>query len=740
MSTISTTLNVVDRMTSPMRGIISSVQRTIDVLESVDTAINKGFNTSKINAAGAAVGKVNSDYERMKEEINKTSNNQERLNKKLSEGTSSATSFINGMKGLSVVQKLLSLITGQFDSAMKRMDTMTNFNRTMTAITGDAGLAKASMEELKATTKGTAYGLDVAAGAVQNFTTRGMNIGAATSEVGKWADAVSFYGDGTNESLNTVQDALGKMMSKGKVEMEQLNRLTDSGINAVGIYAQATGKSTADVQDDLSKGKISAMDFITTTSNAFTEGTNGVLKIAGAAKEAGATWETTTANCKAAVTRGLISIVDGINEGLTNAGFGTILDGVTNFGSTMENVMGKVGNFAGRTITLLSPVLNLIRNIGSFIVDNWSSIAPIIMGIVTAFGVYNAILLAYNIIETISNGIKALSAAHSALKAGATLSEAAATEIAEGAQVGLNTALLACPIFWIIAAIIALIAIIYAVVAAINKAKGTSISATGVILGSLAAAGAFIWNLFLGILDIALMVINHLINRWVSFANFFANLFNDPVASIIHLFSDMASQILNILQSIASAIDKVFGSNLASAVSGWQSSLASKTEEAAKKYGNGSYQKVLDEVNLSSESLGLKRIDYSNAYKTGYSAGEKVTGKIGGLKDAFSTASSDALTNSANLANLADTTASNTGNTAKNTGKVADAVTASAEDLKYIRDIAEQEAINRFTTAQITVNMTNNNNVNGDTDIDGITEHLRTRLEAEMNAVAEGVY
>lgn len=669
MATISTTINVVDRMTSPMQGIISSVQKTIDVLESVDKATDKGFDTSKLTEARRAIDRVNAEYEEVKETIKKTSDNQEQLNQKLSASKASATSFVKGMMGLSVVQKVLSMITGQLDSAMKRMDTMKNFNRTMTAITGDANLAKASLEELKQVTKGTAYGLDTAASAVQNFTTRGMSIGNATSEVAKWADAVAFYGDGTNETLNTVQDALGKMMSKGKVEMEQLNRLTDAGINVVGIYAQATGRSAADVQDDLSKGKISAMDFITTTSTAFEEGTNGVLKIAGAAKEAGGTWATSIANMKAAVTRGLISVIDGINAGLENAGFGTILDGITNTGVTIENMLNKVGTFATNVITLLSPVLNLVRDIGTFISDNWSIIAPIVMGIVTAIGLYNAILIAHNIIEGISNGLKVLSATLSVAKGTATAAEAAATTGATAAQIGFNAALLACPLTWIILAIIAVIAIIYVVIAAINKSRDTTISATGVILGALAAASAFIWNLFLGILDIALAVISNLINKWVAFANFFGNLFNDPVAAIIHLFSDMANKILNILKGIAQAIDKVLGSNLASAVSGWQGTLATKTEAAAKKYGNGSYQKVLDEVNLSSESLGLKRIDYKNAYTAGYNAGEKVDSKIKGVKDALKGAGADSAL--ANLANSSNTTAGNTGNTAKNSGKIA---------------------------------------------------------------------
>jgi tape measure domain-containing protein len=312
---------IVDKMTGTMQGIINSVQKTIDILDEVDSATSKGFDTSKIDSARRIIDEVNAEYQETQEQIKKAANNQETLNQKLSTGKTSASSFVKAIAGLSVVQKVLSLVTGQLDSAISRMDTMTNFNRTMTAVTGSADLASASLSELKTITKGTAYGLDTAASAVQNFTTRGMSIGNATSEVGKWADAVAFYGDGTNETLETVQDALGKMMSKGTVEMEQLNRLTDAGINAVGIYAQATGKSTASVQDDLSSGKISAMDFITTTSTAFEEGTNGVLSIAGAAKEAGGTWATSLSNMKAAVTRGLISVIDSINEGLTNAGF-----------------------------------------------------------------------------------------------------------------------------------------------------------------------------------------------------------------------------------------------------------------------------------------------------------------------------------------------------------------------------------------------------------------------------------
>jgi tape measure domain-containing protein len=728
LATISTTISIVDKMTGTMQGIINSVQKTIDILDEVDSATSKGFDTSKIDSARRIIDEVNAEYQETQEQIKKAADNQETLNQKLSTGKTSASSFVKAIAGLSVVQKVLSLVTGQLDSAISRMDTMTNFNRTMTAVTGSADLASASLSELKTITKGTAYGLDTAASAVQNFTTRGMSIGNATSEVGKWADAVSFYGDGTNETLETVQDALGKMMSKGTVEMEQLNRLTDAGINAVGIYAQATGQSTSSVQDDLSSGKISAMDFITTTSTAFEEGTNGVLSIAGAAKEAGGTWATSISNMKAAVTRGLISVIDSINEGLTNAGFGTILDGITNFGDTMETVLGKIGDFANRTITMLSPLLNLIKNVGSFVIDNWSIIEPILGGIVTALGLYYTAQLAMNTINGIAAGIESVKAFAETVHTAALAKKTGATFAATAAQYGFNAALLACPLTWIVIAIIAVIAIIYAVIAVINKVKDTTISATGIILGVLAWTSALILDIIIGIINSIIQIIYSIfvepfigIIEWVlNAANGGFNSFGDAVANLI---GQIISWFLSLGKVVTTIIDAIFGTD-------WTAGLSSLQDTVTSWGTNDNAEKI------ELETPQISRLSLKNAYNTGYSAGEKIDSKIKGLTDSLTTDNST----TKQLQDLLDSTENNTSDTASNTSDIADSLSATSEDLKYIRDIAEQEAINRFTTAEITVNMTNNNNVNNDTDLDGIAEHLRTKIEAEMYAVSEGVY
>lgn len=371
-----------------------------------------------------------------------------------------------------------------------------------------------------------------------------------------------------------------------------------------------------------------------------------------------------------------------------------------------------------------TPILEFI----SLLAQNWSVLEPIVLGLATAIGLYTAALITYNTIKGVSALLESVHAAAQMMSTGATFA-------ATAAQYGFNAALLACPLTWILLIIIAVIAIIYAVIAAINKLQGTTISATGVIVGALMAAVAFIWNLFLGLVDLVLACVNALINPWIQFANFFGNLFNDPIGAIVHLFGDMADSILGILESIAKAIDKVFGSNLAGAVQGWRSGLNSKIEAVANEYGNGSYEKVMDNLNLSSESLGLKRWSYTDAYNTGYSWGEGAEESVSSM---FSSFSGDDLNGYGGY----DTSQipSNIADTAGNTDAMKDSMDITSEDLKYLRDIAETEVVNRFTTAEIKVEMNNNNTISSDMDLDGVVDYLANGVNEAMEKAAEGVH
>ena len=772
MGTIRTGIELNDNFSSVLYNIIGSVNLAIYQMEEMRQSLSASIDTSHIEGARESIDRAamslremeeaasvsvapamssmdvaaaNSNYEQLRQNVESTGQHirdnteeQQRFNQAVNSGTTSSNNLLKGLIGLHVVQSVVNTVTGQIDAAMKRMDTMTTFQRTMTAITGSSDMAAASLNQLKDITTGTAYGLDVAAMAVQNFTTRGMGIGNATSEVGKWADAVAFYGDGTNESLTTVTDALGKMMTKGTVEMDQLNRVTDTGIDAVGIYAQATGRSAADVQSDLSDGIISSMDFISTVSTAFEEGTNGVLNISGAAKEAGATWATTIANAKAAITRGWISLIDNANAALANAGFGTILDGIRELGETAERVMGKIGIAVGTTLTILSPAFQFMQDAAGFIADNWSILEPIVWGLIAALVVYNATMgIAW--LTTLQN--IAAKIAHALASAAETVAIFALI----AAQDGLNAALAACPLTWIIILIIAIIALIFAVCTAIAKMTGVANTGFGVICGGISVAIQFFKNLGLTVADIALgigMAINTLGQNIMT-------AFGNAIHAVQSWWYGLLSTVMTVISGICAQLNKLpFVEFDYSGVTEAANKYAGKAAELAGQKGD--YESISDAFKEGWNTFDIFPKNWvNNAFNKGSEWGDDKMNKLSGLLDGFGNIPNaddylkgygDDSTN-----NLGDTLdKSGTGNKvadiANSAGNIENTLTATSEDLKYLRDIAERDTINRFTTAEISIVQTNNNKIASDMDLDGVVEGLTSAVDEAISNATEGVH
>ncbi len=623
-------------------------------------------------------------------------------------------------------------VSGAFD----RIDTMNRFQKTITTMTGDAGMADAALAKLKDTTVGTAYGLDVASKATQGFLTRGMGLGAATEQVRIWADAVSFYGKGTNEQFENVVDAVGKIYSKGTVEAMQLDRLFDAGIGAAEIYAKAVGKSVGEVKDALTNREISSVDFIDTVTKAMDTGVSS-----GAAKEAGDSWATTFANVKTAATRGWTGVIQSIDDQLAAHGLPSSMELVQSFGQTVENVLGSVADSMGIVIDWGMRIGDTLSSAGTFISDNWGIIEPVLWGIVAALGAYYTVMGLIKAVEIISAGIKIALAVASFAHAAATKSQAGAAAYATAAQYGLNTALLSCPLTWIIVAIIALIAVIIILANHFSGAGHVAQSVFGAICGGIKVVIHFFKNLFFVVVDIASGI-------WEALKAVVKNiptLFYNAICDVQSFFYGLLSSALEVVEGICEALNRLpFVDFDYSGISQAADNYAAKSAEAA---GNKrDYVSVKDAFNKGLETYEVFSPDWvKDAYKAGAEWGDGVSDKVKGFftiedpykgkdKDKESEIDPNALADSTSL------TANNTDDTAKNTAKTANSLSATSEDLKYLRDIAGRDYVNKFTTAEIKVNMTNHNTVNNEMDLDGISKKLREDFEGELYVMAEGVH
>ena len=75
-----------------------------------------------------------------------------------------------------------------------------------------------------------------------------------------------------------------------------------------------------------------------------------------------------------------------------------------------------------------------------------------------------------------------------------------------------------------------------------------------------------------------------------------------------------------------------------------------------------------------------------------------------------------------------------------NTAKMVDSMDATGKCLEYLRDLAEQEVINRYTTAEITIEMNNENHIASNMDLDGVVSYIGKGIEEQIEIIAEGVH
>lgn len=752
MATIYSAIQLQDKFTPVLKQVISAVGTTINAMDQMQAAmsVTMSVDTSALDQAKnqmeqarISMEKLDAAAEKMEQARTSTRKLGDEVDKIEQPIQRARVGFSSWQKAIIVADSAVSLLKntigrlgiGDTSGAFNRMDTMARFTKTASIMTGDTQMANAALQELKDNTLGTAYGLDVAAKSTQGFMTRGMDIGNAADQVRIWSDAVSFYGEGTNEQMQNVVDAVGKMYSKGTVEADQLDRLFDAGIGAAEMYAKAVGRSTSDVKKDLSDGKISSVDFIQTVSEALDKGVSH-----GAAKDAGGTWATTFSNMHAAFNRGWVSILQSVDDSLAAHGMPSLMEMVSGFGQKVERVMNSAGGVINRVIDMAVTVGTTLGKAGAFVQDNWSLIAPILTGVIT-------LLIAYNAVKLISAGITAVQSAAESIHATVVALGTAQTFGAAAAQTSLNAALLACPITWFVVGIVAVAVALNLVIGRYNKLQGTHISTVGAICGTFNIAIQFIKNALIGAANVFMAIKNAVVAMGQNIGTVFYNL----GAELKEFWYGLLGTIVDVILGICNTINKIPFVDIDT--SGLENAAG---DYAASEYeanaGKAEYKDIGEEFTngmLTFETDNIFTEDWDDwlldTYNSGYKFGEGLSNKVKGTLDDFTNFD---FTKDQNVDKAKDFTSklekgklgSNAAATAKNTDKMSKSLAVTAENIKYLRDFATEKSINRYTSTTVRVEMHNQNTISSDQDIDGVVNRLKSRIQEEFDSSGEGAH
>ena len=708
-----------DTANSQLKQLRSQLDRAIQEQNNLNTAM-QNMDVSGANAAYLQLSQTVGNTERY---IRDNTDEQGRFNQEIQEGVSGAEGLMGTIKrvvgayvGIQSVGKILNM-SDELTQTTSRLDLMNNsFNE----INGTANETSELVNMVYAAAQDARGSLDSMASVVARFGNNARDAFGNSEEVVAFADLVqkqmTIAGASTQEAAN-AELQLSQALGSGVLRGDELNSIFEQAPNLIQNIADYLDVPIGKIRDMAADGEITG-DIVKAAIFSAADDINAKFD------EMPMTWGQIWQSMQNTAVMAFQPVLQRLN-GMANS-------------NAFQGFVDEAIEAMATTANIVLNIFDLMSQAGSFVADNWSVISPIVYGVIAALAVYGAYLAITKGLELASAAAGVVHAVAMSAKIGITAALTGSTMAATAAQMGYNGALYACPIVWIIILIIALIAIFYAAVAVVNHFARTTTSATGLICGAFATALAFIGNLFIGAVNTIIGIGVTLWNLIANFVNAFALIFNNPIAGIEALFLSLFNFIVEVIESAARMLDAVFGSSLADAVAGFQNKVQAKVDAVISENGGSEILKTVDMSDYQ-----FNRFDYGDAWNSGYNFGEKIDDKISNFSlsdifgktdipnpDDYISGFSDAIANSGaggNLDSIAD-----------DTSAIKDSVDITDEDLKYLRDIAEQEAINRFTTAEIKLDMTNNNNVSSNADLDGIVDGMTTKVLEALEIVREG--
>ena len=673
-------------------------------------SLNQAMQNMDVSAANDAYLRLSQTVGNTERYIRDNVDEQGRFNQEISAGTQQANELTNTIKRAVAAYVSIQSVGKALNISDELVQTTSRLNMMNDGVQTTAEL----VNMVYAAAQDARGSFSQMADVVARFGNNAKDAFSSSEEVVAFADLIqkqmTIAGASTQEAAN-AELQLSQALGSGVLRGDELNSIFEQAPNLIQNIADYLDVPIGKIREMAADGELSA-DVVMAAIFSAADDINSKFN------EMPMTWGQIWQSMQNTALIAFQPVLQRLNDLANSEAFQTFIQGAIEAMATLANI--------------LLNVFEVAASVGAFIGDNWSIIAPIIYGVIAALGAYLAIMGIVNAITAISAAIDATKAAVDALAAGQTF-------LWTVQQYGLNAALAACPITWIIVLIIALIAIIFAVCNAIAKMTGIANSGFGVITGGVNVVIQFFKNLGLTVANIALGIGNAI----AALASNMMTAFHNAIYSVQSWFYNLLSTALSVIEGICSALNKLpFVEFDYSGISSAADDYAAKASEAA---GNKEdYQSISDAFNEGFTTFDAFQDGWaSDAFNAGAAWGDGIADKVSNfsLSDVFgqtdipnvgdyTSGFNDAIANSG--------VGDSIGNIDDNTGKIKDSLDVTEEDLKYLRDIAEQESINRFTTAEVTINQTNNNNVSSDTDLDGFITALDDAMGEAIDEVTNG--
>ena len=762
--TLRASIALYDGMTSPLRHMTNAMNTLLSGFEKMQGASKNAVDVSSLKYARTELAKAETAFDGIEQSIRDADKRQKQFNQSIKAGTNASNGLWGKIKSIAGAYIGMQTVVGAVQLSDQLTSTNARLNNAQLMFDDGGSLQELEKKVMASAQRSRANYMDTAS-AIAKMGTNAKDAFSNMDEVVGFTELINkqfVIGGASAQEQSSAMLQLTQALSSGVLRGEELNSVFENAPSIVQNIADYLDVPIGKIREMAAEGQITA-EIVKNATFAATDDINKAFE------SMPMTWTQVFTVMQNKAIEILQPLLNKINEIVNSEKFQTFANGAM--------------NAFGGIVSVLGNVFDLVVNIGSYIVDNWSWIAPIIMGIVTALLLYKAATIAITVVEGIRAVATGVLAAAQALQTGATFA-------ATAAQYGLNAALWACPITWIIALVIALIVVF--------------VIFTEQIVGAIYWLGALFKNIGLWIANVAIGVWNTIKNIGL----WFQNLFNAIWAIIQNIGYGIANFFLGIWESVkamANNIGIAFSNawiwiqeqfwklvdsimqglkNIAEGVNnalGWAGvNIDTSSFDVAKgkiSELQGAYQDFQDigaawdtgfhtyEYVDVGAAWNTNEIDWAKGWNEGYNtydvfqegwgteaynAGAEVGAGIHdfimsgfGLfsnddsgSDMFDNGMAGQLENAIEDSGLGGSS----GDTADNTARMADALDMTDEELEYLRDIAERKVINRFTTAEIQVNFGDiNNNVSSDLDLDGIINYIGEGVYEAMEVAAEGV-